>query len=128
MRKQRKQQLEEHVEAINAALRRSVGYENGESDSDNENSTKVDGEGFEEPPPVNHEDEYVDEDKYTTVTVETVGISRDGFVNPGADSDSEEGADVAAETKKPHGRGRNPAETQAFPVKKEKRKAIKKKK
>lgn len=28
---------------------------------------------------MDHEEEYVDEDKYTTVTVETVDIDRDGF-------------------------------------------------
>jgi ribosomal RNA-processing protein 17 len=128
MRKQRKQQLEEHVQAINVALRKSVGYENGENDSDDEESAKGEWEGIEEPPPVNHEDEYVDEDKYTTVTVETVGISRDGFVKPGGESESEDGADGVVEVKKPHGRGGNKTDPQAYPVKKEKKKALKKKK
>jgi len=40
-------------------------------------------EGFTEPEPINHLDEYIDEDKYTTVTIESVGISRAGFSLPG---------------------------------------------
>jgi ribosomal RNA-processing protein 17 len=48
---------------------------------------------------VNQEDEYIDEDKYTTVTIESVGISRDGFEKAGvdeggdADQDKENGVD-----------------------------------
>jgi ribosomal RNA-processing protein 17 len=95
MRKQRKQQLEEHVEAINAALRKSVGhYMSDESDEGGE------WEGFDDPPDVNREDEYVDEDKYTTVTVEAVGISREGFVEPRQDAGSDEEGDVAVKRKK----------------------------
>lgn len=37
--------------------------------------------GFDDP--INESAEYIDEDKYTTVTVETVGINRGGFSRPG---------------------------------------------
>jgi ribosomal RNA-processing protein 17 len=95
MRKQRKQQLEEHVEAINTALRKSVGhYSSDESEEGGE------WEGFDDPPDVNYQDEYVDEDKYTTVTVETVGISREGFVSSGHDAGSDEKEDVTVIRKK----------------------------
>lgn len=39
---------------------------------------------------VDHEEEYIDEDKYTTVTVEAVDISKDGFSKSrGEDSEDE---------------------------------------
>jgi ribosomal RNA-processing protein 17 len=37
--------------------------------------------GFDDP--IHESAEYIDEDKYTTVTVETVGINRGGFSRPG---------------------------------------------
>lgn len=44
---------------------------------------------------VDHEEEYVDEDKYTTVTVEEVDISRDGIRKiQGADEDGGEAPDT----------------------------------
>lgn len=50
-------------------------------------------EGFDEPEPeiVNREEEYIDEDKYTTVTIESVGISREGFEKAGEDKEEEGG-------------------------------------
>lgn len=32
-----------------------------------------------EPPPIDHEAEYIDEDKYTTVTVEAMDVTREGL-------------------------------------------------
>lgn len=86
LRQQRKVDLEQHVEEVN----RLVAQANGEipalnqDSSEDENSDDADEEftGFTEPPPINQEDEYIDEDKYTTVTVESVGIDRTGFLNP----------------------------------------------
>jgi len=94
MRKQRKQQLEEHVEAINAALRKSVGHYSDESEE------AAEWEGFDNPPDVHYQNEYVDEDKYTSVTVETVGISREGFVSSGQDAGSDEEGNLAVKLKK----------------------------
>lgn len=36
-------------------------------------------EDAEQPPPVDHEAEYIDEDKYTTVTVEAMDVSKEGL-------------------------------------------------
>ena len=36
-------------------------------------------EDEEQPPPVDHEAEYIDEDKYTTVTVEAMDVSKEGL-------------------------------------------------
>jgi ribosomal RNA-processing protein 17 len=46
------------------------------SESENENEEWA---GFEDPAPVDYEEEYIDEDKYTTVTVEEMGLSRDAL-------------------------------------------------
>lgn len=51
-----------------------------------------DWEGIEEPPAVDYEAEYVDEDKYTTVTVEEMDASREGLLKAakGEESENEE--------------------------------------
>lgn len=36
---------------------------------------------------VDHEEEYIDEDRYTTVKVESVSVTRDGFQKPQFDSE-----------------------------------------
>lgn len=50
-------------------------------------------EGFEEPPAVDYEAEYVDEDKYTTVTVEEMDASREGLLKAARGEDSENEAE-----------------------------------
>jgi ribosomal RNA-processing protein 17 len=77
------------VAAVAAALKQANGHESEQTGTEDE----ADGDefvGFEDPVPVNREDEYIDEDKYTTVTVEEVGISRQGFVDPGGESETGE--------------------------------------
>lgn len=88
MREERKQELEEHVEAINAALRAVGDPDVASSDSDSDvwggisdddslrkTKTKISA------PVLDHEEEYVDEDedKYTTVTIEAVDVSKEGL-------------------------------------------------
>ncbi|KAL4908137.1 nucleolar protein 12-domain-containing protein [Aspergillus multicolor] len=46
-------------------------------------------DGFEEPPAVDYEAEYIDEDKYTTVTVEEMDPSKEGLLQPDDDSSDE---------------------------------------
>lgn len=47
-----------------------------------------------EAPPIDLEEEYIDEDKYTTVTVEAVNVDRDGLHKPEVRKDPEdEGSD-----------------------------------
>jgi ribosomal RNA-processing protein 17 len=72
--------------------------------SDQEDSDQDEGEwnGFDEAPKapaleaVDHEEEYIDEDLYTTVKVEAVSVDRDGLHNrtelEAADEDSDEGS------------------------------------
>ncbi|KAH6663669.1 putative ribosomal RNA-processing protein 17 [Halenospora varia] len=88
LREERKQELEEHVEAVNKILKDVAG-----SDADDEEAEDSwDGIKDDIPmvEPVDHEEEYIDEDKYTTVTVEAVDISKEGLVKIGEESEEEE--------------------------------------
>lgn len=81
IREERKTDLEKHVKEVNTLLAQANGGLVTEEDRDEEAGETADVfEGLEDPlPVVDHEDEYIDEDKYTTVTVEEVDISRDGL-------------------------------------------------
>ena len=86
LRQQRKTDLEKHVSETNRLMRLANGDIPSEPESDDDDETdEATGEavftGFDDP--INQEEEYIDEDKYTTVTVETVGIDRTGFNRPG---------------------------------------------
>lgn len=53
-----------------------------------------------EPPPIDHEAEYIDEDKYTTVTVEAMDVTREGLSKAGqveTEENHEQNADVSEE-------------------------------
>jgi len=107
MRQQRKEDLERHVQEVNTLLKKANGElsEEGEGEEDEEADEEREDEewaGFEEPVEINWEEEYIDEDKYTTVTVETVDISKSGFSKPeeaGSEEDSEGGREAAVESK-----------------------------
>jgi ribosomal RNA-processing protein 17 len=89
LRQQRKVDLEQHVSEVNRLVQQANGVLPGvdyNADSSDDDSAD-EFQGFDEPEPINHEAEYIDEDKYTTVTVESVNISRSGFSRPGDDAD-----------------------------------------
>lgn len=79
--------LEEHKRQL-----KEMNEEN-ESGDDAENSSshteEDEWEGIEEPPAVDYEAEYIDEDKYTTVTVEEMDPSKQGILQ--GDDDSSDG-------------------------------------
>ena len=50
-------------------------------------------------PLVNHEDEYIDEDKFTTVTVEAVDVSKNGLEKVIPDEDGE---NMVLDSQRPH--------------------------
>jgi ribosomal RNA-processing protein 17 len=86
LRDGRKADLEKHVQAIDSMVAKS--HEFGSA-----GETTVDLEpwaGIEDVEMVDHEEEYVDEDRFTTVTVEAVNVSRDGLCKVMPD---EEGSD-----------------------------------
>ena len=66
---------------------------------------------------VDHEEEYIDEDRYTTVTVESVSVSRDGLNKPSLhDGDEEDGENKDPET------GKEGDDTKTGPARPKKRK------
>ncbi|TFB04684.1 Ribosomal RNA-processing protein 17 [Trichoderma ghanense] len=88
IRDERKREVEQHVEHVNKLLRESGAIEVDDAEEQSgEEAEANDGEwdGFPDRPNldiVDHEEEYIDEDRYTTVTVESVSISRDGLERP----------------------------------------------
>ena len=78
MRDGRKADLEKHVEAINSLLRQEdavVSDASGEAAIEHE----APWEGFGADDQIDYEDAYSDDDRFTSVTVEAVEISRDGL-------------------------------------------------
>lgn len=81
-----------HVEAVNAAVRNAEAtFEKDDASDDEEESFN----GLEEPVKVDHEDDYLDEDRHTVVTVEAVDISHVGL-QPRQEGSVEQGDDSGA--------------------------------
>ncbi|KAH6850725.1 nucleolar protein 12-domain-containing protein [Chaetomium sp. MPI-CAGE-AT-0009] len=91
IREDRKQAVEDHVQAINKILREAEHAGTGEVDQ-NESGDEWGGLSDTDIPeaPIDLEEEYIDEDKYTTVTVEAVSVDRDGLHKPELEKPSEE--------------------------------------
>ncbi|KAF5639174.1 nucleolar 12 [Fusarium tjaetaba] len=91
IREERKRDVEEHVQTVNRLLQESAAAGAVEQESDEEDR---EWDGFPDQPEldiVDHEEEYIDEDRYTTVTVESVSVTRDGLHKPQVDDkDNEE--------------------------------------
>lgn len=97
MRDQRQKDLDSHVQAVNEILKKS---REGESDAEEpEVGSAVDGQTVDVEDEAElasraeiprHEDEYIDEEKYTTVTIEAMDGSA-SEEESGEDSESEDG-------------------------------------
>lgn len=94
MREGRRREVEEHVQTVNKMLKESA-VAGGDLDEDFDEESPEEWDGFPDQPNlelVDHEEEYIDEDRYTTVTIESVAVSRDGLHKPQLDEeDGEEG-------------------------------------
>lgn len=91
LRDERRREVEEHVQAVNKMLQESQAAGDIEQESDEESADEWD--GFPDQPEldlIDHEEEYIDEDRYTTVTVESVAVSRDGLFKPQLPDEEEE--------------------------------------
>lgn len=84
--------FEEHQRQLKILIEEN---ENESNDSGNEGNKGEDEEweGFAEPPAVDYEAEYIDEDKYTTVTVEEMDPSREGLLKYGTQEQSDDESD-----------------------------------
>ncbi|KAL1591591.1 hypothetical protein SLS60_011841 [Paraconiothyrium brasiliense] len=96
IRKQRKEDLEKHVEEVNRLVRQANG-DLSEGSGEDEGPENEEWSGIAEPAvptpsttDINEEEEFVDEDKFTTVTIESVGISKHGFEKRGGDEEADE--------------------------------------
>ncbi|EQL34933.1 hypothetical protein, variant [Blastomyces dermatitidis ATCC 26199] len=109
IRDERRAEFERALEQNRTLMReisRAAAGESGsdeDEDGENDNSTDEEWEGIAEPPPVDYEAEYIDEDKYTTVTVEELdSSSRDGLrrrVGVESDDDEDDSEDGGEEKK-----------------------------
>jgi ribosomal RNA-processing protein 17 len=66
-----------------------------EESSASESNNEQEWDGIPEPPEVDHEAEYIEEDLYTTVTVEAMDLSQGGLrkAEKGAEKEAEKGAE-----------------------------------
>lgn len=106
LRENRRVDREKHVEAVNAAVRGAEDLDVGGGSSDGQSANW---NGIEEAENVDHEDDYMDEDRHTVVTVEAVDVSRDGLQRrkdePGSeDENTQVGTGKAADGRNPNGR------------------------
>ncbi|KAJ5938223.1 Nucleolar protein 12 [Penicillium verhagenii] len=102
LREERAADMKRIMEEHKSHLKRMKAEFDSDSDSNaDEGSDEEEWGGIEEPPAVDYEAEYVDEDKYTTVTVEEMDTSRDGLRNLAKGDDSEEEEEEKPATKTP---------------------------
>ncbi|KXX77223.1 Ribosomal RNA-processing protein 17 [Madurella mycetomatis] len=124
IREERRQAVEEHVQTISKILREagSAGTtEQNQDGSDEEWGGLSDTDAPEAP--IDLEEEYVDEEKYTTVTVEAVNVDRDGLHKPVLDEPSEEESNLEQAENVQDGRGESgPPKRAKDPTKKKKKK------
>lgn len=93
LREERKKELEDHVEAVNRAVKEAEGlFADPETEEEVWNGIEEEEVVTE---PIDHEEEYIDEDKYTTVTVEAVDVSKEGLQKV-VDLEESEGSDAEA--------------------------------
>jgi len=125
LRDERKADLERHVKEVNALMSgNSLVPIRDDSDASDVEAEEWNGIEEAEPEPIDHEAEYIDEDKYTTVTVEEVDISRDGMSKLRGSEDEDQGD----EGRTPSGEPTKPSDSKKPPAKKDKDKRPKKKK
>ncbi|MCJ1431999.1 hypothetical protein MMC27_001355 [Xylographa pallens] len=89
LREGRKEDLEKHVEAVNALLRKADGQDEVSS-SEDDKSNSENWDGLVEETNIDHEAEYEDEDRHTTVTIEAVNITKEGLQKAVTDRSSED--------------------------------------
>ncbi|KAI8633102.1 nucleolar protein 12-domain-containing protein [Xylariaceae sp. FL1651] len=93
LREDRKRKVEEHVQHVNDALKQAqqAGYIGGEDEELSGGEAAEEWGGFKDVPAqedlLDHEEEYIDEDRYTTVTVESVNVSKEGLTSSRPDEE-----------------------------------------
>jgi ribosomal RNA-processing protein 17 len=89
------------VQSVTSILKEAERAGHLDEDSTSDGNDAGEWGGFDDAPslePIDHEEEYIDEDRYTTVTVESVNISKEGLIKP-EEEDSDDGDALKDETK-----------------------------
>ncbi|KAK0754538.1 nucleolar protein 12-domain-containing protein [Schizothecium vesticola] len=91
IREERRQALEEHVQTVQQILREAAHLAKPVRGEEGGSGDEWDGLSDKDVPeaPLDMEEEYIDEDRYTTVTVEAVNVDREGLHRPGEELDRE---------------------------------------
>ncbi|WYZ38928.1 hypothetical protein EsH8_III_000842 [Colletotrichum jinshuiense] len=114
IKQERQREVEDHVKAVSAILEEAQAA-NSDEDEEIKAGDFEEWDGIEEPAQaqtdvVDYEDEYIDEDRYTTVKVEAISVTRDGFEKLHQDSDeAEEDSQDESKAKKPAGNDKTTA-------------------
>jgi ribosomal RNA-processing protein 17 len=94
LREERKADLERHVQEVNALLKPLEDAENGEeSQSEAESRETNSWNGISESPKLDRQAEYVEEDRYTTVTIEAMDVSKEGLLKADDDQQDKDAGD-----------------------------------
>ena len=94
LREERKADLERHVQEVNALLQPLQEDESdGEGQSESDSAQADSWDGVSEILGLDHEAEYVDEDRYTTVTIEAMDLSKAGLHKAEDDQRTDGGVD-----------------------------------
>ncbi|KAF5523438.1 Ribosomal RNA-processing protein 17 [Colletotrichum aenigma] len=106
VKQERQKEVEEHVKAVNALLQeaQAADSDNDQEISDFEEWDGIEDQGKEQAAQtdiVDYEDEYIDEDRYTTVKVEAIAVTRDGLEKLNQDSDEEANDENKDKTENP---------------------------
>ncbi|KJZ75534.1 hypothetical protein HIM_04997 [Hirsutella minnesotensis 3608] len=121
LREERRKELEEHVETVSRLLRESGAVaEPVRSGDQEEGEAEDEWTGFHDKPDldiIDLEEEYIDEDRYTTVTVETVAVTREGLNKPQIPEE-----DAEEEGERPEGKGDQQNDSKPAKPKKRKKK------
>ncbi|PYH43401.1 rRNA-processing protein RRP17 [Aspergillus saccharolyticus JOP 1030-1] len=91
--------IEEHRRQLKKMQAAEDGSDASGQDSEDEGNEEEDWEGFAEPPAVDYEAEYIDEDRYTTVTVEEMDTSKEGLLRSAVDGSDSEIEDTGSSSK-----------------------------
>ncbi|KAL9099736.1 MAG: hypothetical protein Q9163_004802 [Psora crenata] len=87
LREERRADLEKHMEAINAIYMKGRHIEPSETSEPDQRTGVEQRKGNQELPAISHQDAYVDEEKFTTVTVEAVDVFKDGLHKVATEAD-----------------------------------------
>ena len=120
IREERRQTLEEHVQTVQQILRDAANATGPLGQADNPPDEEWDGLSDNEVPeaPIDLEEEYIDEDRYTTVTVEAVRVDRDGLHR--TDEDVEQTTEKSAIAKSQEAEEKAESGKKEWPKKKKK--------